>query len=327
MPTNLPRVAAFDLETCAPPGGDARDANQAIPVQAALLLLHPAGEPPADRRPDAPLLRVADSRHAADDPDLFPFGVDVHTVTGYPSLANPGVPINAEAAEVHGITDEDVADARPEHELCNDLRDQLGLAVVNDYVLVAANAHYDLTVLDRRNRAWHGRDHIGEALGATLTARVRHLHAEPLLVFDPMVIDRHCDKFRRGSRTLTNLAAFYRVPLDQAHDANADALAAGLVLARIFAVAEALADPDAAADRPGANTVFEIADQITTPDRFESIAPMTAAQLHAAQVRWRADWAAGFQTWLRTKAPADRRDPDAVVDGAWPLLPLPEPAA
>ena len=30
MPTQLPHVAAFDLETCAPPGQDARNANEAL---------------------------------------------------------------------------------------------------------------------------------------------------------------------------------------------------------------------------------------------------------------------------------------------------------
>jgi DNA polymerase-3 subunit epsilon len=35
-------------------------------------------------------------------------------------------------------------------------------------------------------------------------------------------------------------------------------------------------------------------------------------QLHAAQVGWHQAWAANFQEFLR------RKNPDAVVEGAWP---------
>lgn len=331
MPTQLPRAAAFDLETCADAaqGHDARNPNEAIPVQAALVLIHTTGEPLTPRSETGPMLLVH-STHTHHD-----IGVDAHTLTNWPTLANPGIPINPEAAEVHGITDDQVANARPEGEVMANLRNELANALLNDYVLVAANAHYDFTVLDRRNRANPHPDNVGDALGRTLGHQIKHLSA-PTLVMDPMVIDRHVDKFRRGKRTLTDLAAYYRVPLGNAHDAGADALAAALILARIFAVAEAITDPATADARPGANEVRTIAVDVIQRDargrepiavpRYRQLAEMTADDLYHHQIAWRAEWAEGFQDWLRTKAPADRRDADAVVDGSWPILPLPQPA-
>ena len=48
-------------------------------------------------------------------------------------------------------------------------------------------------------------------------------------VIDPLVIDKAVDRYRKGKRTLEAAAAFYGVPLDDAHDAGADAIAAGRV--------------------------------------------------------------------------------------------------
>jgi DNA polymerase III epsilon subunit-like protein len=60
---------------------------------------------------------------------------------------------------------------------------------------------------------------------------------EPSPVIDPLVLDKAHDRFRRGKRTLEAVAAHYAVPLVGAHDAAADAIAAGRVaqaLARRF---------------------------------------------------------------------------------------------
>ena len=42
---------------------------------------------------------------------------------------------------------------------------------------------------------------------------------------------------------------------------------------------------------------------------------MSAEELHLAQVKWKAEQSASFQEYLR------RRNPEAVVDGSWPLVP------
>lgn len=112
------------------------------------------------------------------------------------------------------------------------------------------------------------------------------LAAQPLVV-DPLVLDKQVDTFRRGSRKLVDVCAHYEVPLaqEEAHGAAADALAAARLAWRIAA-----AHPE--------------------------IAEMSPEDLHAAQVKWKAEQSASFQEYLR------RRNPDAVIDGSWPLIPV-----
>ena len=108
----------------------------------------------------------------------------------------------------------------------------------------------------------------------------------PPVVVDPLVLDKRVDTYRRGSRKLVDVCSHYDVPLTQeeAHGAACDALAAARLAWRVAV-------------------------------RYPEIAEMSAAELHAAQVKWKAEQAASFQEYLR------RRDPEAVVDGAWPYVP------
>ncbi|WP_216073799.1 hypothetical protein, partial [Acinetobacter baumannii] len=48
-------------------------------------------------------------------------------------------------------------------------------------------------------------------------------------VFDPFVIDRVKDKWRKGKRTLGDVSAHYGVTLENAHEATSDALAAARI--------------------------------------------------------------------------------------------------
>ncbi|GHD03688.1 3'-5' exonuclease [Zhihengliuella salsuginis] len=180
-------------------------------------------------------------------------------------LVDPGVEIPEAAAAVHGITTEKArAEGQPAAsavaEIAAHLRDLFATMPV-----MAFNASYDFTVLNRE--------------------AARH-SVEPLTpapVIDPLVIDRHVDKYRRGKRTLAAMAEFYQVPLNNAHTSLADAAATvGVADAIAARYAEVRIDP------------------------FE---------LHAAQVNWQQAWAANFQEFLR------RKTPDAVVDGSWPLKP------
>lgn len=114
-------------------------------------------------------------------------------------------------------------------------------------------------------------------------------------VLDPLCLDRALDRYRKGPRTLGAVCRVYGVVLDDAHQAGADALAA-------VRVARALAE------------------------RHPEAGLADLWDLHRSQTAWYADWAAGYQKWLRRE-----RDPLAVVDPAWPLrrptAPLPATAA
>ncbi|MEU0331934.1 3'-5' exonuclease [Streptomyces sp. NPDC006193] len=110
----------------------------------------------------------------------------------------------------------------------------------------------------------------------------------PAPVIDPYTIDRRVDRYRRGKRNLQAVCDEYGVVLDAAHDACADALAAARLASAIA-------------------------------ERHPKIAYLGPAELHRRQVRWYAEWAADFQSFLRGKG-----DAGAVVDGTWPLRELPD---
>ncbi|WP_353809941.1 3'-5' exonuclease [Agromyces sp. SYSU T00194] len=191
---------------------------------------------------------------------------DGHVVGAHDWLLDPGVDIPEEASAIHGVT---TARARAEgmraHEGVAQLIDAIAHLLAQGVPLVAYNAAYDLTVLDREAKRY----------------AVPPLHA-PSPVIDPYVIDKALDRYRRGKRTLSVTAAHYGVDLDAAHEACADAVAAGRV-------ALALADA------------------------FPELHALDVDELHARQVGWARDQAAGYQAWRRANG-----SPDFTTSGAWP---------
>ena len=104
----------------------------------------------------------------------------------------------------------------------------------------------------------------------------------PLPVIDPYIIDKAVDRYRRGKRTLMATTEHYGVRLDAAHDAGADAIAAGHV-------AQALAR------------------------RYPHALAIAVEELHARQVAWALDQAESFQSYMRRE-----RDPEFTTSGIWP---------
>lgn len=123
-------------------------------------------------------------------------------------LIDPGVEIPDEAAQIHGITTS-IARERglPANEAIADLLHQLS-ELSGEVPVVAFNAQYDLTVMDREAKRH----------GFTLD--------EVYPVVDPYVLDKQMARFRRGSRKLGDVARIYGVELTDWHTAEADALAA-----------------------------------------------------------------------------------------------------
>ena len=103
----------------------------------------------------------------------------------------------------------------------------------------------------------------------------------PFPVIDPFIMDKQADRYRRGKRTLTAMAEHYGVAFENAHTSAADVMAT-------LAVGAAMAG------------AFPVLAQ-------------DAASLHQLQTGWAAEQAASFQSYLR------RRDPEAVIDGTWPV--------
>jgi len=181
-------------------------------------------------------------------------------------LVNPGIEIPEQATAVHKITTQyAVENGRNAAEAVAEIVAALRVPLALGIPLVAYNAPYDLTLLNREARRYGI---------APLVS--------PTPVIDPLVIDKAVDRYRKGKRTLEAASAFYQVVLDDAHDAGADAIAAGHV-------AQAIARVHAAA------------------------LPATAEALHDLQVTWSQEQAASFQSYMRRE-----RDPQFVANGSWP---------
>jgi DNA polymerase-3 subunit epsilon len=182
-------------------------------------------------------------------------------------LADPGIPIPEGATAVHGVT---TAHARRHGrpaalvvaEVANALRSLFGQGVP----VVAYNASYDFSLLAHELRR-HGAPPL----------------PDPSPVIDPFVIDRTFDRYRPGKRTLAAVAAHYDVVLEGAHEAAADAIAAGRLaqaLARRFALAR------------------------------------TPVELHTRQIAWaRAQASSLTEYFIRV----GRLDPPQTIDGTWPV--------
>ena len=181
-------------------------------------------------------------------------------------LADPGVEIPAQASAVHGITTERArAEGRDAAEVVAEIVAVLRALLAQGVPIVIYNAAYDLTLLNRE----------------CVRYAIEPLDG-PLPIIDPLVIDRAMDRYRKGKRTLEAAAEYYGVELMDAHDAEADAVAAGRV-------AQAIARKYS--DALGADVTL----------------------VHAIQVGWAADSATSFQEYMRRT-----KDPAFVADGAWP---------
>lgn len=136
------------------------------------------------------------------------------------SLVNPGIPIPAEATKVHGITDEQAAEGSPPAEVLESVHEILTQAVERHIPVVAHNAPFDLTLLDREMRR-----HLSTPLPSGL------------IVLDTLALFRRFD-FTTGGRKLESLASRHGIKFP-AHNAAADALAA-VQLLHIIAAANDL---------------------------------------------------------------------------------------
>lgn len=126
-------------------------------------------------------------------------------------LVNPGVEIPAEATAIHGITNEQARTGLPLSTATVQIANEILLAWKRGLPLIAMNASFDLTVLNQCLCPLDRFEQIGPVL-------------------DPKVIDRGLDPYRKGKRTLTDLADHYKVRLEGAHTSAGDALAAARII-------------------------------------------------------------------------------------------------
>ncbi|HWS58212.1 MAG TPA: exonuclease domain-containing protein, partial [Actinotalea sp.] len=170
-------------------------------------------------------------------------------------LIDPGVEIPAAAAAIHGITTERArAHGCPPAAAVEEIATVLADALRRGEPVVAYNAAFDLSLLDAELRR-HGLPRLAERIGG-----------EPRAILDPLVLDRHLDRYRRGKRRLGDLCAHYGISTRDLHTADVDVLATLEVLAAIARCHPAIAD-------------------------------LELAELHDLQVLAHRQWAEGYNHW------------------------------
>lgn len=200
-------------------------------------------------------------------------------------VINPGVPIPAEAAEIHGYDDARVqAEGHDPETALDEIATRLTAAIGWGMPLVAFNHSFDWSVL-HYDLLRHGLPTVEDRVG----------YQGPLPLIDPHVIDKQMDRYVKGSgmRKLQPTAERYGIEITDWHTADADADAALRIAEAQFA-------------------------------KYPQLDQWSPDALFFAQQRWRAEQQAGLQTWFRTKATQEQGgDPNKVIDGNWPLIPAP----
>jgi len=176
-------------------------------------------------------------------------------------LIDPGVPIPAAASAVHGITTEYAREygSRPADAL-GEIADALAAALGSGIPVVGFNVQYDLSILEAE-LARHGLPTLASRLPRGLRP-----------VVDPLVLDRHLDKWRRGKRKLIDMCGTYGVAVnaDDLHAADADVLA---TLDLVHAIAAL----------------------------YPAVATVELSDLHDQQVEAHRVWATEFAAYLRSR--------------------------
>lgn len=189
-------------------------------------------------------------------------------------LINPGIDIPEGATAVHGISTE-TARAEGQHPSTGleEIALELTVALAGGVPIVAFNASFDLTLLDQ--------ELLRYKLGGLEDRLGSYDAVSPVL--DPHVIDKKVDTYRKGKRTLTATCEAHGLVMENAHAADADAIAACRLL-------------------------FRLADKYALPAKYPSL-----YEIHEEQIGWRAEQAASLADYFRKQGKPDD------VDGSWPL--------
>jgi DNA polymerase-3 subunit epsilon len=175
-------------------------------------------------------------------------------------LIDPGVEIPEAASAIHGISTAYAREHGSEPVVAlEEIAEELTCALLDGTPVVAYNASYDLCLLDAELHR-HGLRPLAARLGRAVGP-----------VIDPLVLDRHEDRYRPGKRKLVDLCGHYEVVDPGAlHTADVDVVATLDVLDRIVG-------------------------------RFPHLRRLDLETLHEYQVTAHRAWAEGFNAWRAGK--------------------------
>lgn len=222
-------------------------------------------------------------------------------------LLDPGIDIPEGATAIHGIsTKKAQTDGTEAEKGVAEIATEIAESIAAGVPLVGHNVSYDLTLLDRECRR-HGLGGLEDICGRPIRP-----------VIDTRVLDQHVLPRRRrvsatqGARVLKTVAQVFNVPWDDeaAHGCEFDAMVSARVAWWIGEIAHR---------GPVGYPAWVLSDRYA---RFGDLAGLTLDELHDRQVAWAAEQAASPQEWFRSAPPERGGNPDAVVDGSWPLRPL-----
>ena len=97
-----------------------------------------------------------------------------------------------------------------------------------------------------------------------------NINLPPLNIIDPLVCDRHLDKYRRGARNLESVSQHYGLSPENLHDANVDAQLTA-TLARAMS------------------------------EKYSEMGDSSFAELHKKQITWHKEWAASYAKFMQNK--------------------------
>jgi DNA polymerase-3 subunit epsilon len=181
-------------------------------------------------------------------------------------LVDPGCVIPDEAIAIHGITTERArSDGCSLGEAAERIHSAFRRAARAGVPVVAMNASFDVT--------------IAECLFATFRLPALAWHT----LLDPLVMDRHVDRYREGKRRLDALCQHYRIPLERPHDAECDAGAAVALARRIGS-------------------------------RYPECGELSPEELTILQATWHEEWATEHDLWCRGQGLPGLADPEF----SWP---------
>lgn len=185
--------------------------------------------------------------------------------TAHTWLIDPGVDIPERATAVHGITTEKARTegVRPADAL-EEIASTLANALAHGIPVVGFNVQYDLTILENELTR-HGLRTLTDRLGGAIRP-----------IVDPLVLDRHLDRYRKGPRKLIDMCATYEVAVvaDDLHAADADVLA-----------------------------TLDLVNAIAA--KYRAIIEVPLDSLHDQQVEAYRVWATHFSAWLKSKGTVD----------------------
>jgi len=192
------------------------------------------------------------------------------SMTSHQWLIDPGIEVPASAVAIHGLTTQALR-AHGEQppvaldEIANLLASSLNLGIP----ILIYNASFDLRIL------------AAELARYQLESLDERLHSPVRPVFDPLVLDRGADRYRKGGRRLPDLMETYRLsPAAHLHDATDDVI-------NTIAVFDAIMGQH--------------------PDL-----PTDPMDLHDWQIAAHREWATHYNQWLAKQG----RQPSAQVE--WP---------